>query len=397
MLSLTKKRLLMLVLTVLSIGFVFSGSAVYAQKINVGLMGPMNGPTADAFRPFASGFFDHMDHLNYEGGINGKEINVILKDTRYDAERAVELYEGLKEEGVEVIHGWGTGASLTLRPRVNEDQILFFSASYDDSLGANPKQYPYNMYVGASYSQQARAALDFINENHESSGSPTVAVIRNPTAFGESPFKKEFYQHAERLGFEVVEELVELSATRAEDALEQMKSLKEQGVDYGIIQQTVGPTMAIIEAASQIDFEIKLIGLNWAMDDPVIETLGEDAEGFMGLPLFAQFFQEEIEGIQKIREYSKRTEGRATPRPSKYIAGWTSAQVVAESMRRAEDPTDANSVLNGARSLDNYNPDGLCPAVSFSSKDHRGQTGVQMYIIKNGRMLPRSDKIWEVN
>lgn len=362
--------------------------------IKVGLMGPWDGPTSEAFRPFARGFYDHFDSLNVKGGVQNAKVQVLIKNTQYDPNKARKAYDVLRDQGVDLIHGWGTGPSRDLQPLVNRDKIVYFSASYDAELAANPDEYPYNFFVGASYSQQAVAALDFINEAYEGGGSPTVAILPNKTRFGQSPFNQTFRRQIEKLGFTLLEEIVPVSASGPEDVLDQIRRLKRENVDYAIIQQTVRSAIAIVEAARQVDYEGTFIGLNWAMDDPLIEALGEQANGYQGFPLFAQFFESDVEGIQKIRHYARRVEGRVPARSSKYIAGWTSAQVVAECLRRSERPIDGPGILEACRSLDEFDPNGLSPPISFSAEDQRGQKGIRMYEIRDERMLPYSKKVW---
>lgn len=367
-------------------------TGVQAETLEIGLMGPMKGPTSDAFRPFAKGFMAYIDSVNSAGGVQGNNLKTTLKNTSYDPATAVKVYKGFKKKGINVIHGWGTGSSLKLQPKVNEDKIVFFSASYDDSLGANAEENPYNFYVGASYSQQALAALNFIQSDYSGEGKPVVGILTNPTAFGKSPFKDVFYNKAENLGFKVVKETVGLGAKQADD---QLKSLKEQGVDYALIQETVGAALAIIESANKVGYEGKLIGLNWAMDDPIISTLGAKANGYLGMPLFAQF-NESNPGLEEMKKFIKKKEGSVSRKPSKYVAGWTSARVLVAGLKRAQDLSSGESLVKAYESLDGYNPGGLCPMVSFSASDHRGQMGIKMYQIQEQKMVPYSESIFSL-
>lgn len=367
-------------------------SGVLAKPYDIGLMGPMKGPTSDAFRPFVKGFMSYVDLVNDQGGVKGRKLNAILRNTAYSAKKALAIYKGFKGKGVNVIHGWGTGSSLKLKPKVNKDKVVFFSASYDDSLGSKAEASPYNFYVGASYSQQAVAALNFIQSDYAGGGKPVVGILTNPTAFGKSPFKEVFYDKAEELGFKVVKETVGLGAKQADD---QLKSMKEQGADYALIQETVGAAMAIIESANKVGYEGKLVGLNWAMDDPIISTLGEEANGYLGMPLFSQF-NESTSGLKEMKQFIKKKEGSLSRKPSKYIAGWTSARVLVEGLKRAESLNSGPALVKAYEKLNAYNPGGLCPPVSFSSTDHRGQMGIKMYQIKEQKMVPYSDSIFSL-
>jgi branched-chain amino acid transport system substrate-binding protein len=373
--------------TMLILVIVLFSAMLLAGEIQVGLIFDMSGPTRDVCQPFVRGIFDYFEFTNNNGGVNGNQIIPVLRDDKYSPDVAEEAYEDLKEMGIKIIHGWGTGSCLRLLSKVNSDEIVFFSASYDDSLG-DAENAPFNFFVGASYSMQSRVALRFIKNDYKGSGSPTVAVLRNSTSFGASPFDASFYKEAKDLGIKIIEEIVELNA---QEANEQIKSIINQGANYGIIQQTLGASIAISRSAAELGFEGKLIGLNWAFDEALIPVLLEQVEGVMGFPLFAQW-AEDVEGMRVMKKFIEEKMGRLVKKPSKYMAGWATADVLVKGLENVDDYNSGPAIKKGIEKVKNYSVGEMCAPVSFSEKEHRGQTGAKMYIIKDGTVVPYTDE-----
>ena len=60
---------------------------------------------------------------NAEGGVEGREIELISDDYAYEVPQAEQLYSRLKSEQVIAIQGWGTGDTEALSPRITQDKI----------------------------------------------------------------------------------------------------------------------------------------------------------------------------------------------------------------------------------------------------------------------------------
>ena len=58
---------------------------VYTDRIDWGMTADMSGPASAAQAPWGHGFQTAIKAINEKGGVNGRKINVLTEDTRYDA------------------------------------------------------------------------------------------------------------------------------------------------------------------------------------------------------------------------------------------------------------------------------------------------------------------------
>ena len=61
---------------------------VYKDRIDWGVMMDMSGPASASQLVWTQGFQSYMRKVNEAGGINGRKINVLAEDDRFDAQQA---------------------------------------------------------------------------------------------------------------------------------------------------------------------------------------------------------------------------------------------------------------------------------------------------------------------
>ena len=101
--------------------------------IRVGGIFDLTGATSEIGIPYADGIRDCVQYINEQGGINGRQIELVDEDYGYNIERAKTVYTRLvEEEKVLVIMSWGTGDTDAMRPLIAADRIPLMSASYSE-------------------------------------------------------------------------------------------------------------------------------------------------------------------------------------------------------------------------------------------------------------------------
>ena len=359
-----------------------------SSEIRIGGMFALTGPTHEICIPYADGIRNCIDHINEEGGINGRRVKLIEIDYGYLIPRARKAYKILvKDEKVHVILGWGTGDTELLRPEVAKDKIPFMSGSYSSELGIL-EEAPYNFLIGVTYSDQIRIALRYVLEQWKGrSGKPRVAFIYNDTAFGRSPIA-DGRSYAASHGIEVVaEEIVALDAFEARD---QLLTIKEKNADYAIIQETAWAASVILKDARKLGLKTKFIGLNWCVDEKLVALAEESAEGFLGVIPFL-FTDETIPGVCEISEYNRRRGIDIEGYIHRYVQGWATAKVMAEGIRRAGDDLSGPGIRKGLESIHNYSTGGITAPVTFTPENHKGTDELRLGQVKDGRWRIISD------
>src|SRR3712207_5373463 len=99
--------------------------------IKIGAICDLTGATSDVGVPYCNGEKDYVEFINGQGGVKGRQVQLIADDYAYQVPRAEELYNRLvNQERVVAVMAWGTGDTEALRPKVTQDKIPFLSASY---------------------------------------------------------------------------------------------------------------------------------------------------------------------------------------------------------------------------------------------------------------------------
>lgn len=361
------------------------------RTVKVGGIFDITGATGDVGTPYAEGGEAYFEYLQDQGGVDGVNIEIIGKDYAYEIPQAQTDYQEFRDrENVAAILGWGTGDTEALRQQVAQDELPFMSASYSENL-KDLDESPYNFLVAASYSDQGRAILKWIEENHEGD-DPTLALIYNDTAYGRSPIE-DIKDAAPDFGVEVVDEqIIDVAATEAQS---QLMNMDKKSPDYAIIQQTWGITSVILNEAHTLGIDTQFIGLNWSAGEGLFDVVNaEAAEGFMAT-LSHAFPYEDFPGLEEIEGYLDSKGQTLEDIDQKFVQGWATAKVIAAGIEQAASETDGEitgaDIRAGLESLDNIDLGGLSPNVEFSADKHWGTEQTRLGIVKDGKWEQLTD------
>ncbi|RMG61363.1 MAG: ABC transporter substrate-binding protein [Deltaproteobacteria bacterium] len=375
------RRTLTLILAVAFVfGFLFGGTAFSADKILIGHLADLTGPTSAVGKPYAEGVKDAAKYINDHGGINGKKIELLTVDYAYDKNKAITQYKKFVQQGVIAIQGWGTGDTEALTKFVAKDKIPYMSASYSAHL-TDPKKSPYNFFIAADYTTQLRAGLKFLKDNWKESRPPKIAFIYPNHPYGLAPIKggKEY---AKELGFEIVgDEIVDL---RAIEATSQLLSIKEKGADFAWIGGTTPSTAVILKDARKLGLKTKFLINIWGNDENLLK-LAEGAQNGRAYGLqAAAVYGDDVPGMKPILEV---TGGKH--KMTHYIRGWVSMMVMAEALKRADKAGELNGpgIKKALESLRDFDTGGLTAPITYTPNDHRPNMSAKIYKYENDKMI----------
>ncbi|GAB6060525.1 ABC transporter substrate-binding protein [Desulfonatronum parangueonense] len=347
-------------------------------QIKIGVLSDLSGPTSDVGRPYADGIRHCIEYLNKQGGIAGQRIEMLQVDYAYNVQQAIAAYNRFKSQGIVALQGWGTADTEALVRFVARDQIPTFSASYSGHL-ADPKNAPYNFFIAADYSTQARAALQYLKDNWTEERAPRLGLLypNHPYGLAPIPAIKSF---AAELGFELAgEENVGLGDM---DATTQLLRMQRQAPDFIWVGGTISSTAVILKDAQRIGMQGKFITNIWGSDEQLLKLAGPAVNGHLGLHT-SVVYGADVPGMQVIKEM---TGGR--PQMIHYVRGFASMYVMAEAIRIAAEKgrITGPSIQEAARTLRDFDPMGLTPPISFYPDDHRPNMSVYIYQLFEDRM-----------
>jgi branched-chain amino acid transport system substrate-binding protein len=395
---LRNKKTLWIIGLLLLTGLVLSacgGTGGEGEPIKVGAIHDLTGPTSDVGQPYADGLRDYVEWRNENGGINGRQIELISSDYGYQVDQAEALYTQYVQEGVVAFQGWGTGDTEALRTRIAEDMIPFMSASYSANL-LDMDAAPFNFLIGTSYSDQAIIAVQWAIDDWAekgNSGTPTVAIAHHDSPFGQSPVP-DAQAFAEANGVEFTSLAMPGNVT---DYVAELAQLQQAGADYVIIQNVSSPAAVLTkDAESQgLKDEMQIVCLNWCADELFISLAGDAAEGVVGtLPFTPPSVP--VGGHEEPAAWLEAHDSSLEEKGLHYVQGWWTMDVMAAGIERAlEEGGDltGESVRAGLESIQNYDTEGVSAPITFSATSHKGNNSLRLFRVENGQWVQISDYI----
>ena len=182
----------------LVIALVMLPYAAEAQKpIKVGFPMIMSGPGALFGEPASKGAQMFVDELNAKGGVLGRKLELIVRDTKGNADEAVRVSrELILKENVDFLVGTLTSAEGPAVSVVAKENKIVFIAPIPktDQLTAKDKLHPYVFRVAATTTMEGRSAAEIVAKWPVTK----IATISPDYAYGQD-VTKSFVDHLKKI------------------------------------------------------------------------------------------------------------------------------------------------------------------------------------------------------
>src|SRR5436309_5964236 len=153
-------------LTVLLAAILAWPLAAEAQKpIKVVMPIPLSGPPALFGEPASKGAQMYVEEINAKGGVLGRKIELVIRDSKADANEAVRVArELILKENVDFLVGTLTSAEGPAVSVVAKENKIVFIAPIPktDQLTAPDKLHPYVFRVAATTTMEGRSAAEIV-------------------------------------------------------------------------------------------------------------------------------------------------------------------------------------------------------------------------------------------
>ena len=362
--------------------------------VTVGACQPITGRFAFAGVNVNAGLQDYLALANEKKLVPGKTFKYVYEDSGYDTDRAVACFKKMMaQHNPQIMYGESTGLGKAIAPELNARyKVLYASASFSSEL-ADPKTHPFSFISGPTYSDMFGVLLEYIARN-KGAAKPRVAFFYSDTEFGKDPIPYARKRAAE-LGIDVVAEIV--TKAGAVDVTSEVLQLKKVNPDYVIFQGFVlAPIPEVIRATKDFGLKTKFMGTFWSMDKTIIDKLGADAEGYMGVNPYAYFYEEAAPGIAAMRAWNQKVHPEAKYQPNSYIQGWFTGMVYVEAVRRvvaSGKPVTGENLAAVIDTIKDWDTGGVSGKVTFTN--HKAGVGrVYRANAAKGVFEPASDWIY---
>ncbi|MGB7481581.1 MAG: ABC transporter substrate-binding protein [Burkholderiaceae bacterium] len=368
-----------------------SFTAAQAQDksdIVIGASIPLSGIMASTAVGYHTAMQDFVKMTNEQGGINGRKMRYAAEDTGYKVDVSVSVFNKLTaREQVNFYYADSTGFAKTIAPELARNgKILMSGTSFATELN-DPVKFPNYFMAGPDYSEMVKILLRHIAKE---TPKAKVALVYADNEFGRDPIESSL-AYAKQLGLNVVQQIA--TPPGAVDVSTEVLKLRRANPDYTIFHGYVlAPIPDFIAQAKNLGMKTRFMGTIWSMDLKIVEKMGPDADGFLGVMPYRYYFDQEGKSptLEKIRAI------RPDYQQVAYLQGWLNAMLYAESAKRV---LDAGKELTGPNlkaalnSIKDYDTGGLIGVPITVAGNSIPVGRVYRYDAKNKTMVAASDWI----
>jgi len=250
----------------------FAAPAPAADTIKVGAILAVTGPASFLGAPEAKTLEMLIEELNARGGVAGRKIELIIKDTGASPEKAISFAKQLiEEERVFAIIGPSTsGETMAIKNIAEEGKTVLLSCAAAEVIVNPVAKYVFKVAPKDSY------AAEKIFHQMKKMGITRIGVLSSNTGFGKAG-KEQLEKYAPEHGITIaVSEVYDKAAT---DLTAEVTKLKGAGVQ-AIVNWSIEPAQAIVlKNARQIGMTVPIFQSHGFANIQYARAAGVAAEG----------------------------------------------------------------------------------------------------------------------
>lgn len=349
-----------------------------AEPIRIGVIQPLSGPLAVSGQDSFYGTKIAFDLINENGGINGRQIEIVSADVPDQTAAQNEVNRLITNEKVDVITGiYGSAMALVAANICDRNDVLYWeSISVTDHLTDQGYKGVFRVHVnGTGFGlQAAKIAEAFSTQIGVPADELKVGIICENGDFGQC-VAGGVEQYAAESNMPVV--LNELYDSKTTDTSPTVLQMKNADPDVVIATSYINDGIDITKQSKILDFSPKLyLGIGSGYGLPAYyESLGENSQGIIDIdpsttPVYDNF---EPELKEAVIEFEKRYEAERGYMPPAigyltFQAAWVLAHNVIEV---AGGTDDYQAMIDAANAIDI--PEGSLPTGAGVKFDENGQ------------------------
>jgi len=376
------RRCILWVLSVLMSSLFLLQHSYAAETIKIGAILAVTGPASFLGAPEARTLEMMVGELNKKGGIKGRKVELIIKDSGSSPEKALSYAKQLIEEDrVLAIVGPSTsGETMKIKNVAEEGKTILLSCAAAEVIVNPVAKYVFKTPQKDSY------AVIKIFEQMKKMKLSKVGVLSSNTGFGNAG-KEQIEKLAPEHGIQIVaNEVYDKAAT---DLTAEVTKVKASGAQ-AIINWSIEPAQSIvIKNARQIGFKGQIFQSHGFGNVKYVEAAGPAAEGVIfpaGRLLVADALPKNHPQKAVLMQYKKDYELAYHGEECSTFGGhaYDAIVILTRAIEKANS-TDKEAVRSAIEGLKGVV--GTAGIFNFSQQDHNGldMTSFEMLTVRNGK------------
>ncbi len=348
---------------------------VTTKSILLGQSAAFSGPAAQLGIQMNIGTKVYLDHVNAQGGVHGRRIELKTRDDRYEANLCADTTTKLIEEDkvFALISYVGTPTTAAAMPIITEAKVPLVGPF----TGAELLRTPVNRYifnVRASYYDETEKIVDLLVSN----GNTNIAVFYQDDNYGLAGLKGVEIAMAKRnLKISALGK-VERNTIKVEDAVKSINAARPGGVVMISAYTSVAEFVRQMKKAGSITqfYNVSFVGSKALADALKDEGYGITISQVVPFPWSSS-------GVRVVKEYQEiMTKAGNTDFNFSSLEGFIVGKVMVEGLKRAGKDLTREKLIAALESMNNVDLGEF--VVSFSPTNHSGSKYVNITMIGRG-------------
>jgi branched-chain amino acid transport system substrate-binding protein len=358
---------------------------VTKTKIKIGTWGPMSGP-AQAWGTVMTGIETLVNKVNKEGGINGRQIELVKRDDAYEPARTkLVVKELIERQGVfALVGGVGTANGVAILPDVIANRIPWVSPSTGSTAFSQVQGGKLvSPTIFATYTNYVIESALLLRHAVNNLKLSKVAVFYINNAFGQEAVKG-VAEDAKAFGNKVsVVANVPHEPTETNLAAQALR-LQQSGADAVIMYTADTFGVGLLREMAKINYKPQILGSSVLIGPAMFQAGPTSAWNGAVLASFVPFPSPLlVEGkgdpkadaaLADIAKYSPNPQLVQTD-PFRMLAGYAFAQPLIEGLKRAGPELDRAKFVKAMESMKDWK-DSLFNTITFTPTDRQGNNSV---------------------
>ena len=362
-----------------TIGFLTSCGS--QSKIKIGAVLAVTGPASFLGAPEDKTAQMMMDEINKSGGINGQQIEIIVKDTGGSPEKALSFTKQLIEEDkVTAIIGPSTsGESMAIKDLCQQSKVPMISCAAAQTIVDPVAGFVFQVPQKDSY------IAKWIFTAMQKKGITNIAVFTSNTGFGAGG-KAQLEKYAKDFGITIVlSEVYDKAATDLSAVLSKLKTLSVQAV----VNWSIEPAQSIIaKNMKQLGITLPLYQSHGFANIKYAQAAGEAAEGIIfpaGKLLVATELPDTDPQKKVLLDYKTKYETMYKEDASTFGGHIYDCMLILKTVIEAEKTLDREKIAAGIAKIKNL--PGVDGIFNYTETDHNGlgMDSIVLVTVKNGK------------
>jgi branched-chain amino acid transport system substrate-binding protein len=375
------KKLVLICFIITSLFLSFCGKK--SDVIKIGAIFSITGPASFLGAPEERTAKMMIEQINEAGGINGKKVVLIVKDSAGDSEKAFSFAKQLiEEEKVLAIIGPSTsGETMKIKNLCEQSKVILLSCAAAEAIVK-----PLAKYVFKT-PQTDSDAIKRIYAIMQKKNINKIGVVSSNTGFGNAG-KQQLEKIAKEMNIEIlISEVYDKNSTDLTDVINKLKAKKVQAV----VNWSIEPAQSIIpKNMKQIALNVPLFQSHGFGNIQYVKAAGDAAEGIIfpaGRLLVSDQLPENHPQRKVLLDYKKAYESKYNEEASTFGGFAHDAIILIQKAIEKAGSTETEKVRDALENLKGVM--GISGIFNMSPTDHNGLDidSFETITVKDGKFV----------